>query len=102
MKKLLMILVLGLLWCNILNAKEVFYLRCIPEVTVVRAGDDLKEGDILQHRLMYFVFENEIDLTVSEKPKRILKKHKLYMTTSEGKKDKLRENFQKLVLTETI
>ena len=37
--------------------------------------------------------ENEIDLTVSEKPKRILKKHKLYMTTSEGKKDKLRENF---------
>ena len=93
MKKLLGILVLGLWWSNILNAKEVFYLRCIPEVTVVRAGDDLKEGDILQHRLMYFVFENEIDLTVSEKPKRILKKHKLYMTTSEGKKDKLRENF---------
>ena len=88
-----MILVM-VFWCNILNAKEVFYIRCIPEVTIVRAGDDLKEGDILQHRLMYFVFENEIDLTVSEKPKRILKKHKLYMTTSEGKKDKLR--FSKL------
>ncbi len=45
MKKLLGIVVLGLLWCNVVNAKEVFYLRCIPEVKVVRAGD-FKEGDI--------------------------------------------------------
>ena len=70
--------------CNVVNAKEVFYLRCIPEVKVVRAGD-LKEGDILQHRLMYLVFKNEIDLTISEKPRRILKKHKLYLVSNDGK-----------------
>jgi hypothetical protein len=88
MKKLLGILVLGLLISQNVFANEEVYLRCIPEVTVVRAGD-MKKGAILQHRIMYFKFENEIDLTVSEKPRRILKKHKLYMSTSKGKKDKL-------------
>ena len=83
-------MVLGLLLSgNVVNAKEIFYLRCIPEVKVVRAGDSLKEGDILEHRLVYFVFENEIDLTVSEKPVKILKKSKIY-TTFEGKKNKLK------------
>ena len=103
MKKLFLgIVVLGLLWCNVVNAKEVFYLRCIPEVKVVRAGD-FKEGDILQHRLMYLVFKNEIDLTISEKPRRILKKHKLYLVSNDGKKDKFSySNVKYSTSTETV
>ena len=99
MKKLLGIVVLALLVSQNAFANNEFYLRCIPKITVVRAGD-IKEGDILQHRVMYFKFENEIDLTVSEKPRRILKKHKLYMSTSKGKKDKL--SFSNLEYTPTL
>ena len=88
MKKLLGIVVIGLLLSENAHTKEEIFLRCIPEVIVVRDGD-MKKGDILQHRVMYFKFQNEIDLTKSEKPRRILKKHKLYMSTSKGKKDKL-------------
>ena len=99
MKKLLGIVVIGLLLSENAHTKEEIYLRCIPEVIVVRDGD-MKKGDILQHRVMYFKFQNEIDLTKSEKPRRILKKHKLYMSTSKGKKDKL--SFSSVKYTPTL
>ena len=89
MKKLLGIVVIGLLLSGNAYAREDIYIRCIPEVQTVREGD-LKKGEILRHRIMYFRFKNEIDLTKSEKPRRILKKRKIYLVNSKGKKDRLR------------
>ena len=90
MKKLLGIVVLGLMWCNVGFADEIIniYIRCSPEVTTVRYGD-LKVGDKLWDRIIWLKYKNEIDLRVSDKPEKVLKKYKIYAVNDKGKKNKL-------------
>ena len=86
MKKLLGIVIFGLMWCNILIAEEII-LRCIPKITTVRAGD-MQEGGSLWDRVLYAKFDEEFDLTKSEKTIKSIKKINLYLINDKGKKDK--------------
>ena len=58
MKKFLIINILILIFFqnSYAGTKEKVYLRCAPEITVVRAGD-LEVGSKLNHRLMVRVFQ---------------------------------------------
>jgi len=89
-KKFLIINILILIFFqnSYANTKEKIYLRCAPEITVVRAGE-LEVGSKLNHRLMIFEFKDEIDLNVSEEPRRVLTKYKIYTVDDNGKKSKL-------------
>jgi len=96
MKKILLsILILTL--TNVVNAEEL-YLRCIPKITQVKAGDYV-EGDILWHRALYVKFEKEFDLTKSNEPETVISKIKTYLIDLKGKKDKT--NYDKIWYKET-
>ena len=56
MKKLLGIVVLGLLLSENAHTKEEIYLRCIPEVIVVRDGDMKKGSQVLMDHCQDLLF----------------------------------------------
>ena len=92
-------LIIFLFFSSLVTAlSEEIYLRCIPEITQVRAGD-FKKGQILAHRILYAKFAEEYDLTKSEKPTKVLKELKTYLTNYKGKKDKF--SFENLEYRET-
>lgn len=88
MKNFILILI-----CIFFTSKSIaqeIYIRCVPKVSVVREGDhNLRKGLVIPHRYLYANFEEEIDLTISDKPQKILKDAKIYIGNSKGKKDRL-------------
>ena len=75
MKKLLGIILLGLLFSGSAYAEEL-YLRCIPKVQDVREGYMVRKGATLFHRVLFVEFASEFDLTKSEEPIKSIKRFK--------------------------
>ena len=90
MKKLFLILVFSMFFFEKMKAEE-YYVRCVPKVMEARGGN-LKTGSLLNNRILFVKFEDRLDLTKSEKPKKTLIIQRLYIVDDKEKKVKKKQS----------